>query len=468
MDKTDAKTAFDLGSNFYGQGKLEEAISYYQKALGLFKNVNNLPMEADTLLVMGDISVELNDPLKAQKYYNSSLSLYSNNSDSTGEGYALTGLGVVFERYKDYEEAREYYEKAIKKFQKAKDFKRAGLVSNLIANTFELQDAIEDAVMDYKRSLELFGKVKDHEREASVKLAMKDLEYRRSKVRSSKKEIAILITYMLAIVAAELSVAYLNVEVGLVLEFIILFALLVNSSIHESYNFSTLLRSMMILPMIRIIGLSIPGLIGINSLYWFPIIAIPLFAASFTLMRTQKLSRKKVGLVLGNIPVQLIIALSGVVLGFTEYLILKPEALIPSFTLQTVLIGSAILIISTGFAEELLFRGILQKNAENVFGKIFGLLYASILFTALHIGWHSSLDLLFVFGVAMFYGYAFQKTRSLLGVTLSHGLSNTFLFLIMPFIASWAVPYVFHNVYTVFSWIIPYLNTIFSWVMHYI
>ena len=441
MDKTDAKAAFDLGTNFYDQGKLEEAISYYSRAWNLFKRMDNLQMEADTVLVMGDISIELNKPDEARKYYESALGLYNVSKDLTGEGYALTGLGVVFERYEKYEEARDYYEKSIKKFQRVGDFKRAGLVSNLIANTFELQNALEDAVMDYKRSLELFENVKDYEKEERVKTAMRDIESRRSRVKSSKNEIIALIVYFIAIATAEIFVSYINMQAGLTLEVVIIFALLVHSSLHESYNFSTLLRSMMVLPIIRIIGLTIP-LMQMPTLYWFPIVAVPLFGASFSLIRTQKLNRKKIGLVLGNIPLQLAVALSGVILGFIEYLILKPEPLISSFNLETVLFGAIILIISTGFAEELLFRGIIQKNAENVFGKVFGLLYASILFTVLHVGWKSSLDLAFVFGVALFYGYTFQKTRSLLGVTLSHGISNTFLFLIMPFIAWWAVPYI--------------------------
>ena len=440
MDKMDAKMAFDLGNTSYAQGRLEEAISYYKKAVNLFKNTNDPRKEADALLGIGDSYISLNKPKEAQKYYNSSLNLYNTADDITGEGYALTGLGIVFERYKDYEEAREYYEKSIKKFQKSSDYKRAGMVSNLIANTFELQDAFEDAVMDYKRSLELFEKVKDREREARVKDAMRDIESKRYSVISSKKDIAALIVYFIAISAAEISVTYVNMQMGLILEMVILFALLIHSSLHESYNFSTLLRSMMALPMIRIIGLSIP-IMQIQPLYWFPIIAIPLFAASFTLIRAQKLTRKKIGLVLGNIPLQLTIALSGVLLGFTEYLILKPAPLISTLSVETVLFGAVILTISTGFAEELLFRGILQKNAENVFGKVFGLLYASILFTALHVGWQSGLDLAFVFSVALFYGYAFQKTRSLLGVTLSHGISNSFLFLIMPFIFPAVAPY---------------------------
>jgi membrane protease YdiL (CAAX protease family) len=210
--------------------------------------------------------------------------------------------------------------------------------------------------------------------------------------------------------------------------------LLVHSSIiSENNDFSNLLRSMMILPMIRIIGLSVP-LMQVPALYWFPIIAIPLFAASFTLIRVQKINRKDLGLTFGNIPVQLAIASTGILLGFVEYEVLGVKPLISTFDPIMILFASIILLISTGFAEELLFRGILQRNAEKIAGKVFGLLYTSLLFTSLHIGWHSFIDLAFVFGVAMFYGYMFQKTRSLFGITLSPGLSNTVLFLIMPFI----------------------------------
>jgi len=235
------------------------------------------------------------------------------------------------------------------------------------------------------------------------------------------------LVYLFGLITAEVLVAYSNLQAGLALEAIILFALLINSSLKTSYNFSVLLRSMMALPIIRIIGLSIP-LMQTPPLYWFPIISIPLFAASYTIMRSQGLSLKNVGFIWGNIPVQLAIALTGVLLGTIEYLILQPEPLITTFNMRNLILASIILIISTGLAEEILFRGIIQKNSENVFGAFYGLLYISLLFTALHIGWNSFYDLIFVFLVAIFYGYAFQKTRSLLGITLSHGISNIFLF----------------------------------------
>ena len=318
------------------------------------------------------------------------------------------------------------------------DKKEANAVFGVKINSYDSRK--QSNFPNYQKNLKMVG-IENHEREIRVRNVILDIVDKQVRFQSFRKNIVILIVYLMAIVAAEIVTAHYSVEYGLIMHTIILFALLMNSSFTQSTKFSYLLRSMMILPMIRIIGLTIP-LMQVNELYWFPVIAVPLFAASFTLMRSQKLTRKNVGLVLGNIPVQLTIALSGVILGFTEYLILKPQPLVSSLNLESVLFAGIILIISTGFAEELLFRGILQKNAEKILGKIWGLLYVSILFTALHIGWNSTLDLLFVFCVALFYGYIFQRTRSIVGITLSHGISNSFLFLIMPFIFPILIPYI--------------------------
>ena len=128
-------------------------------------------------------------------------------------------------------------------------------------------------------------------------------------------------------------------------------------------------------------------------------------------MKSQGLTRKHVGLVWGNKKIQFLVALSGMFLGTIEYTILQPKPLIAVLDPVTLISASIILIISTGLAEELLFRGIIQKNAENVFGTVAGLLYTAFLFTALHIGWNSFPDLIFVFSVAIFYGYHLPKNK---------------------------------------------------------
>ncbi len=58
----------------------------------------------------------------------------------------------------------------------------------------------------------------------------------------------------------------------------------------------------------------------------------------------------------------------------------------------------------------------------------------SLLFAVLHIGFLSLIDVVFVFAVALFFGWVVKKTGSLLGVTLAHGITNILLYLVVPFL----------------------------------
>lgn len=246
-----------------------------------------------------------------------------------------------------------------------------------------------------------------------------------------------LVFYLLALITAELLTTYVNKIWGLSAHTIILFILLVNAAMVESEDFSNLLRSMMPIPIIRIVGLSIP-MMQIKPLYWFPIVAIPLFAASIVIMRRQNLSLKDVGVFMGdyrdNYRVQFFIAITGFFTGIIEFFILRPDPLIAQFTPVLLIGGFIVLLLSTGLAEELLFRGILQKNTMKLIGPAWGLLYTSLIFTTMHIGWIYFADLVFVFSVAMFYGFCLIKTKSIVGITMAHGISNSMLFLVMPFV----------------------------------
>jgi membrane protease YdiL (CAAX protease family) len=441
MVQDDAQEFLDMGSKLHELGSLDEALTYYQKALNYLRNTDDKKTEADTLLEVGNIYIEREEYKNGQEYYEKSLEAYAEVNDQTGEAYALTGIGLVMEKLGKFVDARKYYTDALNKFDYQKDQERKAIVQSLLGGTYESQGAWEDAIIEYKSSASLFGKIGEHKKENQINNQIHDITFKRAKKHTTRNEKIFAVLYLIGLIIAEVSVTYFNKEVGLVIETVILFALLLNSSLNVSYNYSVMLRSMMVLPMIRIIGLSIP-LMQIQPLYWFPVIAVPLFAAVYTIMKSQGLTRKHVGLIWGNKKVQFLIALTGIFLGTIEYIILQPKPLIATLDPVSLITASIILIISTGLAEELLFRGILQKNAENVYGMAMGLLYTSLLFTALHIGWNSFYDLIFVFSVALFYGYAFQKTRSIVGVTLSHGLSNTFLFLIVPFYA----PLLFHYI----------------------
>ena len=121
-------------------------------------------------------------------------------------------------------------------------------------------------------------------------------------------------------------------------------------------------------------------LVNIPQIWWYPIIYAPLLVAAFMVMRILGQGAGEVGLNFKRFPVQLAVALSG-------------------------------------FA----------------FGWWWGILYVSLLFAVLHIGFLSWIDVVFVFAVALFFGWVVKKTGSLSGVTLAHGITNILLYLVLPF-----------------------------------
>jgi membrane protease YdiL (CAAX protease family) len=117
-----------------------------------------------------------------------------------------------------------------------------------------------------------------------------------------------------------------------------------------------------------------------------------------------------------------------------EYLILRPEPLILALRWQEVIVPALILLVATGFVEELAFRGVMQRSAQALGS--WGWIYIAVVFSVLQIGHLSALHWLFVLAVALLFGWIVKRTGSILGVSLSHGLINVCLFLIFPFVIS--------------------------------
>ena len=184
--------------------------------------------------------------------------------------------------------------------------------------------------------------------------------------------------------------------------------------------------------LIRLLSLSMP-LVQFQFTYWYLIIGAPLLISAFLVARLTGFSSRQIGLTLGKWPLQVLVGLSGVALGWVEYRILKPAPLVESWSLGQVLLPALILLLFTGFLEEYIFRGLMQRAAEAVMSR-FGLIYVSLLFAVLHIGYRSLADFAFVFCVGLGFSLVTQRTRSIWGVTLAHGLTNVTLFLIYPFL----------------------------------
>jgi len=239
------------------------------------------------------------------------------------------------------------------------------------------------------------------------------------------------IIYLIAVAIAEVVTIAVQPVWGIACHLVILVALIVHSAVGVRYPHRPLLLSLALVPLVRIMSLCMP-LANIPQMWWYPIIYVPLLAAAIVAMRLLRYGPEQVGLSFRWFPVQLAVGLTGFVFGVVEYFILAPEAMVAELTWQVVWLPALVFLLCTGFVEEFIFRGVLQRSAVEAFGG-WGIVYISLLFAILHMGFLSWIDVAFVFVIALFFGWVVKKTGSLLGVTLSHGITNIVLYLVVPF-----------------------------------
>ncbi|MCE5257569.1 MAG: CPBP family intramembrane metalloprotease [Chloroflexi bacterium] len=238
--------------------------------------------------------------------------------------------------------------------------------------------------------------------------------------------------FLLLLTVAELLVAINQPLAGLIVHGATLVALLLQAALINQPELRNFFLALTLAPLIRLISLLMP-LKLFATVYWYLIVAVPLFAAAFLAARTAGITRQMIGLVRSPLWPQLLISLSGFALGYVEYQILRPAPLVSALRLELIWLPALILVVATGFLEELIFRGLMQSAATPPLGH-YAIPYIAAVFAVLHLSYRSAWDFLFVFGVALLFGYLVQRTHSILGVTLAHGLINVMLYLIFPFI----------------------------------
>lgn len=220
---------------------------------------------------------------------------------------------------------------------------------------------------------------------------------------------------------------------GLMLHALVLFGLPLYAGWSDDPAHQKLAIGLTLAPLIRLLSLGMP-LINVPQLSWYPIVSIPLLIAVWIMLRHTQADGQKIGLCAGNLPLQLSLAGGGFGLGAIEYAILQPEPIVATLSLQSVWLPALVLLVFTGFTEELIFRGVLQQLAPPVLGR-WALVYVSLLFGVLHIGHLSLIDVGFVSAVGLLFAYIVRWSGSILGVTLAHGLTNTTLFVLLPHLA---------------------------------
>jgi uncharacterized protein len=237
-------------------------------------------------------------------------------------------------------------------------------------------------------------------------------------------------TYLAALTLAETMTVFFEARLGMILHGLLLIALLAQASLSRKKVQHRFLVALALAPLIRLLSLTMP-LPTFPFVYWYFVVGGPLLISAFLATRLAGLNLNRIGLHWRGLPLQILVGLTGLGLGYLEYLILRPEPLADALTLRAIWLPALVLLVFTGLLEEIIFRGVMQHTALRSLGRA-GFLYVAVVFAVLHFGYHSLLDVAFVFAAALFFGWVVLRSGSLIGVTLSHGLTNISLFLVFP------------------------------------
>ncbi len=237
--------------------------------------------------------------------------------------------------------------------------------------------------------------------------------------------------YLLAIAGAEALTAFVDPLWGFIFHFVSLFVLIVNSAISDTFAARRLFLALGLVPLIRITSLAVP-LAEFSQIYWYLIISIPILAGILAVARTASFCPNDIGINMRMWPLQILIAATGIGFGAAMYVILEPQAMISELTWQQLIVPVLVLMLATGLVEELAFRGVIQRAAQGV--GLYGWIYAAVLYAVLQMGFLSWEHGLMALGIALFYGWIVKRTKSIVGVTVSHGLVNVGLYLVFPFV----------------------------------
>ena len=248
----------------------------------------------------------------------------------------------------------------------------------------------------------------------------------------SRRDRQVLLAPIIVIISAEILIYSGHMLTGAVLHVITVLLLSLLLMWFPRSHVSMSFQILALLPIIRLLNISIPVFSEV-TLSYFIFIYLPLLLPAYVAIRHQDRDLSQIGLTSQRLPIYIPLSiLVGGIMGWGESMIIDAGNLMPDLSFASLLKLSLVMILIVGFTEELIFRSLLQTRMEDSFGKVAGLLIASLLFGVMHSGYGTFYEILYTFLMGIVLGYMFQRTGSLPLVSLTHGFVNIFLFGLIP------------------------------------
>lgn len=241
---------------------------------------------------------------------------------------------------------------------------------------------------------------------------------------------ALVLVYVAALIGAEVVAVVVGAVPGAVCHAVVLLLLLNTYAVAPDRPAGRLLALLALVPLLRLLSLGMPNR-HLAEIWWYEMVGAPLMLGAVLVGRLVPTAWPDLSLGRAQLLAQAAIALAGAPLGLAAYEILTPAPLISPLTVPTFLGGALILTVFSAFLEELVFRGLLQHGARELFGRP-GLVIVSVLYASLYVGSLSVPYVALVGAVGLMFAVAVERTGILWGAVGAHALMSIGLLMVWP------------------------------------
>jgi serine phosphatase RsbU (regulator of sigma subunit)/Tfp pilus assembly protein PilF len=156
-----ALALYSLAANYSTEGKVSEAMTYYQDALKVFEELKDTSHVADSYQNIGYLLQNQKDVEGAMKYFQKALKLYSLKKKKKDMADCYSFLADCYKSRNLMDSALISYRKAEELFLSLND--EYGIATILLnkGELFERQGKLDTALQSYKESLRLFERTQD-------------------------------------------------------------------------------------------------------------------------------------------------------------------------------------------------------------------------------------------------------------------------------------------------------------------
>ncbi len=246
-----------------------------------------------------------------------------------------------------------------------------------------------------------------------------------------------ILSILAAITTCEWIFAFRNVALGIVLSLVLAILVYFIVSVFKwDQEFVNASESLTLIPLYILFTSSLPWFFLATEVRLPAVYSIIIALCAWHIYQ-RGLQLKDLGFKRENLlPVLLLGVVLGVQVGMIEFFVINVEPMYPGFSVVYLLRDFFYMLLFVGLAEEVLFRRIIQRDLIKIFGYHEGIFLQAALFGVMHLTWRSNLELFFTFTVGLVLGYFYERTGNLTGPVVMHGVGNTMLVAVMPYIVS--------------------------------